>query len=250
MDNSFYYDFIAWLMTVTSGFILLSIMTWRGGDVRSHFWGRVQSLLTGARNIPELRKRISSASDLRSTMATLPYGAQLEMAEHLINEGPPYAAIALDAVYDIARSSSEDGRGKALGFLNSRSIPCVARVSLAQRLLASKTDDFAKVVALEALCEIVADDNVYRSGLIDSIVFIAAEGITDQSPRVREVAVASLEVALRNDMSAIDESLARRLCRSEGESRAELLRFIERNQSLVPSASLTASMYGATAIRR
>jgi hypothetical protein len=243
MDTAF--DLWAWLLAVATGFILLMITAWRRSNDRPGIFGLLRRLLH-RRHLQsgfELRDPLASASDLRSTMRSLPYWAQLEMAEHLILEGPPCAAIALDAVSHIAQATKGDLRRNALSFLTSRSIPFVARLSLADRLLESTTDDKTKIAALEALCAMASEPDVHRAGLFDSLTYTVADRITDSSPDVQAFAADSLEGALREGLPAMDDVLAKRLSTTRGEPLQSLIRFIDRNGSLVPQASQRARLF-------
>lgn len=243
MDPSF--DFWAWLMAVTLGLIFLMVTVSRGTNDRPKIFGRLKRLLSRqpSESSEGLRETFSSSSDLRATMRGLPDWAQLEMAEHLILEGPPFAAVALDGIVRIAQTRRGEPKSRALSFLTLTSIPCVARVNLAQRLLVLAIDDDTKMTALKALCAMASEPEVFKTGLIDSLSYTVAERITDGSPKVQAFAVNVLENTLKECISSMDRSLAKRLSTTRGDALNSLIRFIDRNSSLVPEASKRAHLF-------
>lgn len=243
MDSSL--DMWALLMAISVGITFLMIAAMRGNESRPNIFGRLMTLISRRQTWQgeRLRETFSSSSDLRATMKSLPDWAKLEMAEHLILEGPPFAAIAIDEIARIAQTKRGEPQDRALSFLTSKSIPPVARVNLAQRLLVSTIDDGTKISALRALCALASEPEVFKTGLIDSLSYTVAERITDESPQVQAFAVEALETQLKECIASMDTSLAKRLSTTRGNALNSLIRFIDRNSALVPEASKRAHLY-------
>jgi hypothetical protein len=249
MDTSLSSQVEAWLITVGVGLLFLAIVLWKTNEGPAALRGRLRRVFFRKKieGTSDWRESLSSLADPTLTLRKLSCSDQLAMIERLIQEKPPFMAVLLDAVLSVAIATNGDTRRKALRFLDSSSMSLVGRVSLAQRILESKIDAEAKVVALKALCTIVdsASDRPHAA-LVDSIAYIVARRLTDNSPEVQGLAVDTLEGILRDRLSAMDAALARRLSVTRGDALQSLIRFIDRNSSLMPQASSRARLYDSS----
>lgn len=239
------FDFLPFFMAIGIGFLVIFIGIW-------HIEGRRighPKISSRVARLPGLRRKgsaewtaaFSAASDLKSAMRNLTPEVQLEIAEHLVDQGDVFAADTLEGLERITLGSNVGLRRRAVNLLGLSSASPVAKVHVFEKVLNQSGDDVVRIDALGAMVRLL-NDGVQDTHpvLVDSVIGAAASCLGDKSQKVRVAAreLFAEDGPLYDFVPAIDDRIVVSLRNASGGRLNDLMVFVYRNESLLPHACM------------
>lgn len=194
------------------------------------------------RSLSEWSSELAATTNLKEVMRTLPLEDQVEVAEVLLRENTHSTPLLLERMHQIILSGSREIQRRALKLVESSSIPAVARISLAERILETSQDDDVKVAVLASLVGLLKEELPEKHPvLLESLVAALAFRVSDSSERVRGVAqdIFARDKTLTTALSDIDRRLALKLSSTQGPPLSALKAFIIQHADALPHANTT-----------